>query len=446
MIPLTAPGIVIAAPSSGCGKTVFTLGLLRALRRRGLAVAPAKVGPDYIDPAFHAAASGHPCHNLDLWAMRPDRFAGTVAALGAGAGLVVCEGVMGLFDGANTGGREPSGSTADVAARTGWPVILLVDLRRQAGSAAALINGFRRHRDDVRIAGVVFNQVAGAGHRDMVEQACRVHCPDLPLLGWIGRSETLALPERHLGLVQAGETDALDDRLNRVADLLETGVDIDALIRLARPSVLAGPSLPALPPLGGHIAVARDEAFAFAYAGLLEGWRAGGAALSFFSPLADETPAPGADAVYLPGGYPELHAGRLAANVRFLEAVRALAREGRWIYGECGGYMTLGRTLVDQEGAGHSLLGLLPVDTSFQTRRLHLGYREVRQREATPFGPAGAVLRGHEFHYASVIGQEGAPLFQAADARGRDAGTAGQIAGTVFGSFFHVIDRGAGAF
>ncbi|MDR3437548.1 cobyrinate a,c-diamide synthase [Telmatospirillum sp.] len=441
---MTARGLIIGAAASGSGKTVFTLGLLRALHRRGCALASAKVGPDYIDPAFHAAASHHPCLNLDLWAMRPAHLATQVTALAANADVIICEGVMGLFDGADTGAAGITGSTADVAAHTGWPVVLLVDLRRQAASAAALINGFRRHRSDIDVAGVVFNQVAGAAHRAMVERACAAHCPDLPLLGWLPRDPALALPERHLGLVQAGEIAALDQRLDQVATRIDENVDIDRLIALAQPSSLSARTVaePPLPPLGQRIAVARDDAFAFAYPAVLDGWRRAGAEISFFSPLDDQPPAGDADAVYLPGGYPELHAARLAAAGTFLAGLRRAAGQKKWIYGECGGYMTLGRALEDGDGMMHAMAGLLPVTTSFAKRRLHLGYRQGRLAIDTPFGRCDSLFRGHEFHYASILqATDGQPLFHAADAQGRGLGEVGHVDGTVIGSFLHLIDR-----
>jgi cobyrinic acid a,c-diamide synthase len=440
---MSAPGLVIGAAASGSGKTVFTLALLRALRHRGLRLASAKVGPDYIDPAFHTAASGHSCLNLDSWAMRPGHLDRQIESMGDIGDLVICEGVMGLFDGADVLDGGPSGSTADLAARTGWPVILLVDLRRQAASAAALIEGFRRHRDDISVAGVVFNQVAGPAHRAMVERACRARSPDLPLLGWLPRNPLLALPERHLGLVQAGEIAALDDRLDAAAQLIEDNLDLEGLIALAKPSARAASAVaPPLPPLGQRIAVAQDDAYAFAYAAVLDGWRRAGAELSFFSPLADQAPDANADAVYLPGGYPELYAGQLAGSTAFLPGLRRLAAAGRWIFGECGGYMTLGQALQDEDGVHHAMAGLLPVVTSFAKRRLHLGYRQCRLVAETPLGPLGTGFRGHEFHYATITGQASEqPLFSAADAQGRDLGTAGQIAGSVIGSFLHLIDH-----
>jgi cobyrinic acid a,c-diamide synthase len=441
-----AAGLIIGATASGSGKTVFTLGLIRALARRGMVVASAKVGPDYIDADFHRAAGAQACRNLDGWAMRPDSLAAAVGALTGCAELVVCEGVMGLFDGADVPAGQPDGSTAELAARTGWPVVLLVDLRGQSASAAAVIDGFRRHRRDLAMAGVVFNRCAGSSHRAIVERACRAVCPDLPLLGWLPRDTSLALPERHLGLVQARETAGLDEQLDRAAGVVAEHVGLDRLIALAKPSPLAtaGQADPPLAPLGRRIAVARDDAFAFAYPAVLEGWRRCGAELTFFSPLTDEEPPAEADAVYLPGGYPELHAGRLAGG-RFLPALRRAAAAGRWIYGECGGYMVLGRQLEDAGGARHAMAGLLPVATSFAQRRLHLGYRQVRLAVDTPLGQAGTSLRGHEFHYASITADgPGAPLFAAADAAGRDRGPAGHVAGRVMGSFVHLIERGAG--
>ena len=435
-----AAGLVIAAPASGSGKTIVTLGLLRALSRRGLAVASAKVGPDYIDPAFHAAASRRPCLNLDGWAMRPATIAGHLGSLAADAEVILCEGVMGLFDGALAREGLPTGSTAEIAALIGWPVVLLVDLRGQAASAAALIDGFRRHRADIRIAGVLFNRVGSANHRAMVERACRSACPDLPLLGWLPPSAALALPDRHLGLVPAGETGDLESRLEAAAEVVARHVDLDRLIGLAAPARLAAAAAPMpLPPLGGHIAVARDEAFAFAYPAVLDGWRRAGAALSWFSPLADQAPDPGADAVFLPGGYPELHGGRLASAQAFQDGLRAAAARDAWIYGECGGYMVLGDSIEDADGRSHRMAGLLPVATSFARRRLHLGYRRLSVAADTPLG-RGA-FRGHEFHYSSIVAEApGQPLFTVSDASGRALDAAGRIVGRVMGSFMHLVD------
>ncbi len=434
-------GLIIAAPASGSGKTLVTLALLRCLRQHGTAVASIKVGPDYIDPAFHAAASGRPCLNLDAWAMRPETLAALAARAGAGAELIVGEGVMGLFDGASDG----SGSTAEVALLTGWPVVLVVDAKGMAASAAALVHGFTDYRPDLPVAGVIFNRVGGARHAALLAEACAPL--GLPVLGALPQAPELNLPDRHLGLVQAAEHPGLDAFLTRAAGFAERHLDIEALIARAKPCRLAPETFaPVLPPLGQRIAVARDTAFAFAYPFVLDGWRAAGAEITVFSPLGDAAPDPAADAVYLPGGYPELHAGRLAANARFLEGLRAAAARGAVVYGECGGYMTLGRGLVDAQGQRHALAGLLPVETSFAERGLHLGYREAELVSEGPLGPAGARFRGHEFHFAQLVAGEGAaPLFHCRDARGAETGAMGGRAGTVMGSFLHLVDAGAPA-
>jgi len=434
----SAAGLVIASPASGCGKTTATLALLRAFRARGVRVASAKVGPDYIDPAFHAAASGRSCCNLDPWAMRHELLAGLIEESGRDAELLLVEGVMGLFDGAADG----SGSSADLAALAGWPVVLVVDAAGQGASIAALVKGFRDFRADVEVAGVIANRTAGKRHRAILEAAlARV---GTPLLGCLPRDPALSLPDRHLGLVQAREHPALEAFLRLAGACAAEHVDLAALLRLARPSRLAEAAERAVPlaPLGQRMALACDDAFAFAYPHLLDGWRAQGAELFPFSPLADEAPVKDADAVYLPGGYPELHAGRLAGQRNFLAGLRAAAARGAAIYGECGGYMVLGKGLVDAAGAAHAMAGLLPLETSFAARQLHLGYRALRLAGDGPLGAAGAGFRGHEFHYATVTREAAAqPLFLATDARNKSLGALGAVAGRVLGSFVHLVDR-----
>jgi cobyrinic acid a,c-diamide synthase len=437
----SSPGIIIAAPSSGSGKTVITLALLAALKQSGCDVASAKVGPDYIDPAFHTAATERPCYNLDQWAMRTELLAGLCTALSQSAPLVVCEGVMGLFDGANSG----AGSTADLAALTGWPVVLVVDVRGQAASAVATVRGFASHREDVDIRGVIFNRVGSEAHRRVIETAMRDALPKIELLGFIPRSESLILPERHLGLVQAREHQTIGAWLENAARLLVKEIDLERFKSLARP--VTSPSRPPqapLPPLGQHIAVARDDAFSFTYENVLDGWRRQNAEISFFSPLDNQSPASSADAVYLPGGYPELHAGRLAGNRIFLQGLKNASRDA-FIFGECGGFMVLGETLIDDTGAGHRMANLLPVKTSFANPKLHLGYRRAKTTVETPLGPRGVGFCGHEFHYCSAALQSGgaASLFECEDSSGSDIGAMGLIVGRVAGSFLHLIDHSA---
>jgi cobyrinic acid a,c-diamide synthase len=434
-------GLILAAPASGSGKTLIVAGLLSHMRDRGIRVAAAKAGPDYIDPTFHALASGRRCLNLDPWAMRRETLAGLVAQLESDAELVLCEGVMGLFDG--TGADGTAGSTAELARLTGWPVVLVVDARGQGASAAALVAGFARHEPAVPLAGVIFNRVGSARHREILERSQARHLPDLPCLGVLSADPQLSLPKRHLGLVPAEERPASEVVIARAGAAVATGIDIDRLTELARPSRMTGNAwLVPLPPLGQHIAVAHDDAFLFAYPAVLDGWRRQGAALSFFSPLADQAPEPEADAIYLPGGYPELHAGRLAAAERCLAGLRRAAGAGGAIYGECGGYMLLGDSLTDADGATHRMAGLLPLATSFGERRLHLGYRSARLLADTPLGPRNACFRGHEFHYATTVrAGDAEPLFALADSWGTDLGASGLRRSSVFGSFIHLIDR-----
>jgi cobyrinic acid a,c-diamide synthase len=433
-------GLIIAAPRSSSGKTVITLGLLRALRAAGMRVAAAKAGPDYIDPTYLAAAVGAPCRNLDPWAMRPATLAAQIDALSHKADLVLCEGVMGLFDGA---GRAAAGSTADLAALTGWPVILVVDTEGQGASIAALVKGFADHRSDVEIAGVILNRVAGDRHTAILRDALARALPALKCLGAMPRAEALHLPSRHLGLVPAGERADREVFIAGAAALASRHIDRATVAELAKPAQLSQVAEnAALPPLGRRIAVARDDAFVFAYPAILDSWQRAGAALTFFSPLADDAPAAECDAVYLPGGYPELFAAQLAGSRRFLEGLRSAAARDAAIYGECGGYMVLGTTLIDAVGQAHAMAGLLPVATSFAAHKLHLGYRQATLAADTPLGRKGAAYRGHEFHYASILAEgDGAPLFTGTDADGQPLGTLGRVAGTVMGSFVHLIDR-----
>lgn len=447
---VTGPSaLIIAAPSSSGGKTTMTLGLLRAFTRAGRRPAAAKIGPDYIDPAFHEAASGRPSVNLDGWAMTPDRLARMIDSRGD-AGLLLIEGVMGLFDGAPAPGAGGDGSAAALAALFGLPVLLVVDGSAQARSAAALIHGFRSFDPRINLAGVVFNRCGGAGHiRSLAAAAIEA---GVPAFGFVPRQADIALPSRHLGLVQARETGGLDALLDRLGDLVAGHLDLDGIAALARPAatgprLAASPVTPAVPPLGQRIAIARDHAFAFAYPHILDGWHDAGAAMLPFSPLAGEAPDGDADAVWLPGGYPELHAPALSAmGARpdgWVAGLRAAERRGATIFGECGGYMALGRGLTDADGRAWPMAGLLALDTSFARRRLHLGYRQARLAGPGPLGDAGQGYRGHEFHYASITAEDGLPLWRdVTDALGEPAAATGLCHGRVAGSFLHLIARG----
>lgn len=435
---MTAPGLLIAAPRSGSGKTTITLGLQRALTRRGLVLRGLKCGPDYIDPAFHAAATGAPSANLDSFAM-PDALLGQIAGEAArGADLVIAEGSMGLFD-AVPGPEGHTGASADIAALLGWPIVLVIDVSGQAQSAAAIALGCKLYDPRIRIAGVILNKVASERHRRLVAQG--MERIGQRVLGALAREASLILPERHLGLVQAGETADLHARLDALADAVTAAVDLDAVIAAAGETCLPGGGEPAapLPAPGQRIAIARDAAFSFVYPHVEAGWLAAGAELVPFSPLANEAPPAGCDACWLPGGYPELHASTIASATHFMAGLRAFA-ESRPVHGECGGYMVLGRTLVDADGVSHGMAGLLSVETSFAKRKMNLGYRRAILEADGPLGRAGTGLTGHEFHYATIVAQgEDPPLAMVTDPHGSAPAPAGSRRGHVTGSFFHAI-------
>lgn len=430
-------GFVIAAPHSGAGKTMITLGLLRAFKKRGVRVTSAKSGPDYIDPQFHKAASGSDCVNLDAWAMPPAQL--RWLAGGHDGELLIVEGAMGLFDGApDLGNPMGRGSVADLAEALDLPVVLVLDAAKQSQTAAAVVHGLASLRPTVKIAGVILNQIGSPRHGEIIKSA--IGAIGVPVLGAVPRTSTLHAPSRHLGLVQAQEHTDLEGFIEAAAGLLEANVDLDALHALAAPIGTATREA-GLPPIGSKIAVARDAAFAFAYPHMLEDWLLAGAEVSTFSPLNDEGPAGDADAVFLPGGYPELYAGNLAQSESFVSGMVASRARGALIYGECGGYMTLGESLTDADGVVHKMLGFLPVSTSFATRKLHLGYRRLALLNGMPWSGG---LMGHEFHYASVIEESSeGRLFAAQNSVGKALGDVGHARGNVCGSFAHVI-AGAG--
>ncbi len=436
---MTARGLIIAAPHSGAGKTTVTLALLTALARRGVVVRAAKAGPDYIDPAFHAAAIGAASVNLDSWAMPPALLDVLAAQAADGAEMLIVEGVMGLFDGA-AGISGQRGATADLAAHFGLPVVLVLDVAKQAQSAAAIVRGFASHDPAVRLAGVILNRTASEKHRALV--AAAIAALGVPVFGAVPREAALALPERHLGLVQAGEHADFAVLMERLAAMAECHLDLDALMAHAAALTIAAPDIahaPAVRTPGQRIALASDQAFSFTYPHLVNAWRGAGAEILPFSPLADEPPPERADCCWLPGGYPELHAGVLASAERFKAGLRHFAAT-RPVHGECGGYMVLGEGIEDAAGQYHAMSGLLGHATSFAKRKLHLGYRDARLLCDGALGCEGAIVRGHEFHYASLTATgDDEPLAELCDGEGRPLGKAGGRRGRVTGTFFHAI-------
>ncbi len=440
-------GLMIAAPRSGSGKTTVTLGLLRALARRGVKVGSFKCGPDYIDPAFHTIATGRTSLNLDSWVMNEAMLDANFAQGSTGADFVIVEGSMGLFDGVAMRGASGDGSSSDIAARFGLPVVLIMDVSGQSQSAGATAMGFRNFHPDVHIAGVILGNVASERHRLLATKG--IERTGLPVLGALPRGGVPAIPERHLGLVQAEEIPGVIGMVDALADAMEQLLDIDAIISLphrGRAGVGASTERleqvcppPNLPPIGGGIALASDAAFSFTYAHMLELWRASGVTILPFSPLANEAPSLEADLCWLPGGYPELHAQKIAENRSFLQGLRDFAQT-KPVHGECGGYMVLGEKIIDADGKSWDMAGLLPVTTSFAKRKLHLGYRALRLNADGPMGQKGTLARGHEFHYASIVERGSAePLGSVTDANGTALGDIGQRVGNVTGSFFHMV-------
>ncbi len=434
---MNVPGIMVAAPASGSGKTTLTLGLLRALRDRGSKVQAFKNGPDYIDPEFHRRASGRASYNLDTWAMDASLL-DAVARNATDADLIVAEGSMGLFDGVANVGATGTGSSAETARRLGWSVVLVLDARGQAQSAAATALGFRDHPDAPTLAGVVLNRVASERHERLARRG--LEQVGIPVLGVLPRRPDLSVPERHLGLLQAAEQPDVETKLADYGAFVRDHVDLDALVGAASGTLPAPAQGPApLQIAGTRIAIARDEAFSFVYPHVLDGWQATGAELLPFSPLADERPPPSADIVWLPGGYPELHAARLAKARNFRDGMRQLADRGCPIHGECGGYMALGEALIDADGQRHEMLGLLSLVTSYARRKLHLGYRVASLRQPCVALPGASVLRGHEFRYSRVVENRDDALAEVRDANGALVAETGSRRGSVSGSFFHAV-------
>ena len=436
-------GLVIAAPSSGSGKTVVTLSLLRALKNDGISVSSIKIGPDYIDPTYHSAASGEYCRNLDFWGMRDQTLLFQRASVMKKSHLVIAEGVMGLFDGASTEKSIDSGSTADAAKWLGWPVILVVDARGQGASVTALVEGFANHRRDIKVAGVIFNRIGGENHEYILREA--LSDIDIPCLGCIPRRDCLSLPNRHLGLMHANEIPLLESWLDEAAKIIASSIDLDLLCKLSTKSerVSVSKCYPPIPALGKHTAIACDKAFSFCYEHVLDAWRADGVNITYFSPVAGEIPNPLSDSIYLPGGYPELYATEISRNHEFKKAMQGAATNGSVIYGECGGFMVLGELLTDRDGKSHKMLDLLPIKTSFENPRLHLGYRQLSLVDPCGLGDAGTKFKGHEFHYCSTVEDsktEAESLFYGSNARGEKLLNMGCKRGSVLGSFVHIID------
>ncbi|HET6571540.1 MAG TPA: cobyrinate a,c-diamide synthase [Solirubrobacterales bacterium] len=418
--------IVVAGTHSGVGKTSVTLGLIGALARRGLTVQPFKVGPDFIDPLHHTKAAGRASRNLDGWMLDPDTNRACFARASAGVDAAVIEGVMGLFDGSE--GGSDRGSTAEMTKMLGLAVVLVIDASAMARSAAALIHGFASFDPDLRMAGVILNNVGSEAHAEMIREAV---AGDVPILGAIPRAADMAVPERHLGLHLPHE--ARRDYAEQLASLVEAHVDLDRMLEAARTERPALPVAAATPEPTARIGVARDEAFCFYYADNLELLEQAGAELVEFSPIADPLPAD-LDGLYIGGGYPELHASALAANTTAKGAIREFAGAGGPIYAECGGLMYLGDKLELEEVA-YPLCSVLPFNTKMPAP-LKLAYVEVETTDGL-FGE-GRTARGHLFHHSEIAGETAVERsYELRTTRGEKS-QEGYCVGNVLASYVHL--------
>jgi len=399
----TIKGFVIAGTHSGCGKTSVSLGLMASLARRGLAVQPFKCGPDFIDPGHHSLACARdgkpvPSHNLDGWMLSQSTNLDIFNRYGTSCDVAVVEGVMGLFDGIS--GTGDDGSTGQIAKTLGLPVILVVDARSMARSAAALVSGYAHFDEDVNIAGVIFNRVGSANHADLLIEAMTL-LPDVPVLGCLGRDENITTPSRHLGLVTADDNGPDMDRYQRLANWVESGMDIDGLLDVL-PETEVIPPFELVPEIGNiTIGLARDAAFCFYYEENLRLLRDAGARLVEFSPINDSHLPSGMDGLYLGGGYPELYAFELGQNTKLRREIKEFCESGRPVYAECGGFMYLMNDIVTDRGR-YAMSGVFPVRAKMNEKFRALGYREITTKADTILGPAGANVRGHEFHYSAI--------------------------------------------
>lgn len=429
-----APGFLLAGTQSGCGKTTLTAGLLRAFRNRGRIIAPFKAGPDYLDPRLHAVAAGRPCWNLDGWFLDDGGLRETYARGAFQADLAVVEGVMGLFDGADPISFE--GSSAELARRLDLPVVLVVDGSGVGGSVAATVLGHARLWPDLKLAGVILNRLSGPAHFELQRRALEAHT-DVRALGWVGSLEDWRLPERHLGILQPHELDDLDGALNALAARVAETLDLDTLAGLARTPVTTPMTTPVQAHAPGNlpVALARDEAFGFIYADTLDRLERLGVRWVPFSPLLERLPE-GVAGLYLPGGYPELHAEALS-KAPFLADLRAAHAEDLPIFAECGGYMVLCEALVDLEGRAHAMAGLVPGRCLMTERLQSFGYKRLTLLADTLFGAAGGQGRGHEFHCSVHEGPLPYPAWRSEPLAG-EGRPEGHAEGKLLASYAHV--------
>ncbi len=430
---------IIAGVSSGVGKTTITLGLMAALRRRGFKVQPFKAGPDYIDPSHHSSVCGRPSYNLDSWMMGESGVKATFSRQMAGADIGIIEGVMGLFDGKGYG--DESGSSAHLAKVLGLGVILVVDASGIAGSVAALVQGFERFDPDVRVAGLIFNRVGSPRHFDLLKEAVESSCR-AKVLGYLPRNDELTIPERHLGLVMAAESQA--GVHEGLADLIEKTIDIDKVLECSNTDMISVGEGREAPTTKSHasqvtVAVARDSAFCFYYQENLDLLEACGARLVYFSPLEDEHLPEGTSGIYFGGGYPEIYGEKLESNAAIKRAIKDMAENDMPIYAECGGLIYLGASIKNIEGSkSFEMTNIFPWKATMSPSLKALGYRELTGRKDIPFLDEGQKIRGHEFRYSGIEGDAGLDTVYSVSGHATEKGEEGYLYRQTLASYIHL--------
>jgi cobyrinic acid a,c-diamide synthase len=428
--------LCISAPSSGSGKTIITAGLILSLRERGYSVSGAKVGPDYIDKTFLSLAANKDIYNLDSWAMSERMMDSIINSCLSDSNFFILEGVMGLFDGSITN----EGSTASLVQKYKIPVVLVVDASGQGQSIGALCQGFINYNKNISIVGIILNRVSSLRHEKIItDELDRL---SIKVFGSIPKSNKIKLQDRHLGIIPAQENDNSQSSIREAADLIEKNINLEDLIRLTKVNMSA-PKMNSFfsPNLGQHISIAKDEAFCFVYEHMLKQWKTENREISFFSPLSDEPPSNNADGIFLPGGYPELFSEKLSNNHIFKKGMEDADSRDKAIYGECGGYMVLGKSIINKMGEEHNMLNMLNLVTSFKDPKLHLGYRRVQLISDFALGSKNNYYRGHEFHYSNIVVEEGPPLFSVCNNDNLKTENIGLISKNVMGSFVHLIDK-----
>lgn len=444
-----AASLLIAGTHSGVGKTTITMGLVAALRRRGLQVQPFKAGPDYIDPTYHTLAAGRPCRNIDTWMVPPDRALALFEQAASPAGIAVIEGVMGLFDGFSYDSEE--GSSAQIAKLTQSPVLLVVDVGKMARSVGAIVTGYTKFDSGLNLAGFILNRCGSKGHYEGVKLAAE-QATGLPVVGWLPKEANLHIPERHLGLVPTDERGELSAFINHAAHLIEQYFNLEQILAIAGNSAAPSPpkthNLP-VPAKGKPetkklkpkttIAVARDSAFSFYYEDNLDLLRQHSARIAFFSPQTDTELPAGSAGLYLGGGFPEIYAAQLAANRPLMAALRQAHAAGMPIYAECGGFMYLTEAIVDLAGQRHPMVGLVPGEAHMQPRLMSLGYRVVESPGGNFLLPPGVTTRGHEFHWSKWEQPGDSPAWLIQPRRGSDnPHPDGYSRGNLIASYVHL--------